>query len=102
MKQQLAQELLRQLDKNSPEYATALQLIEAMNHKPSNTRYVLPRSIEHKFGKAMFRLRHNHKDKYRIIEKIRSVNTYTLQYEYVSIQNRQTKDIKRYYFSEEI
>lgn len=102
MKQRLAQELLRQLNKTSPEYTTAIKLIEAMNHKPSNTSYVLSRSTERKFGKAMFYLRHNHKDKYRIIEKIRSVNTYILQYEYVSIQNRRTKDIKRYYFSEEI
>lgn len=105
MKQQLAQELLRQLDKTSPEYATAVKLIEAMNHKPSNTHYVLSKSIEKKFGKAIYWLHRNHKDKYRIIRKVREIDMYSrdgYEYEYISIQDRQTKNIKRYYFSKEI
>ena len=105
MKQQLAQELLKQLDKNSPEYATAMKLIEAMNYKPRNERYVLSKSIEKKFGKAIYYLRRNHKDKYRIIERIREINMYEpggWEYRYVSVQDLQTKNIKRYYFSEEI
>ena len=98
MKQQLAQELLRQLDKNSPEYVTAVKLIEAMNHKPRNDQYILSATIKDKFISATYILRMSRKAEYRIIWR----RTFSGQVESVSVQNRQTKDIKRYYFSKEI
>lgn len=98
MKQQLAQELLRQLDKDSPEYATAVKLIEAMNYKPRNDQYIVSATIRDKFISATYRLRMSRKAEYKIIWR----STFSGRVESVSIQNKQTKDIKRYYFSEEI
>lgn len=65
--------------------------------KPTNKAYVLSETIRDQFVSAIYQLRIARKTDYRVIWRF-----HYDQVKSVSVQNRQTKDIKRYYFSEEI
>ena len=65
--------------------------------KPNNKAYVLSETIKDQFVSAIYKLRITRKAEYRVIwrfsyDKVKSV----------SVQDRYTKNIKRYYFSEEV
>ena len=65
--------------------------------KPTNIAYVLSETIRDQFVSAIYKLRIARKTEYRVIWRF----SYE-QVKSVSVQDRQTKNIKRYYFSKEI